>query len=175
MKKIIILIGLMIVSFSAKTKAQSFSDIENMEGVTSMIFTQQMFKLMSKLDLDSQDEEVKAYLDLVESIDNIRIFQTENPASASKIKKDVESYLAKADLDLLMRVNEDNSDIKFFVKPGKTDDVVQELLMFLHNDKKTQSVLMMITGNVDLTKISALTKKMNVPGASSLDDLKEDN
>lgn len=175
MKKIIILIGLMIVSFSTKTKAQSFSDIENMEGVTSMIFTQQMFKLMSKLDLDSQDEEVKAYLDLVESIDNIRIFQTENPTSASKIKKDVASYLAKADLDLLMRVNEDDSDIKFYVKPGKTDDVVQELLMFLHNDKKTQSVLMMITGNVDLTKISALTKKMNVPGASSLDDLNDEN
>lgn len=175
MKNTIILIGLMIISFSTKTKAQSFSDIENMEGVTSMIFTQQMFKLMSKLDLDSQDEEVKAYLDLVENIDNIRIFQTENPASALKIKKDVASYLAKADLDLLMRVNEDNSDIKFYVKPGKTDDVVQELLMFLHNDKQTQSVLMMITGNVDLTKISALTKKMNVPGASSLEDLKDEN
>lgn len=174
MKKIIILIGLMIVSFSTKTKAQSFSDIENIEGVTSMIFTQQMFKLMSKLDLDSQDQEVKAYLDLVESIENIKIFQTENKAAADKIKVDTESYLKNSKLDLLMRVNEDDSDIKFYVKPGKTDDVVKELVMLLHNPKKSQSVLMMITGSVDLTKISALTKKMNVPGAESLDDLNEE-
>ena len=69
---------------------------------------------------------------------------------------------------------EDDSDIKFYVKPGKTDDVVKELVMLLHNPKKSQSVLMMITGNVDLTKISALTKKMNIPGAESLDDLTEE-
>ncbi|MGO2102601.1 MAG: DUF4252 domain-containing protein [Psychroflexus halocasei] len=174
MKKIILLLGIMIATLSSEIKAQNFDNFENMEGVTSMIFTQQMFKLMSKLDLDSQDQEVKAYLDLVESIENIKIFQTENKVAADKIKVDTESYLKNSNLDLLMRVNEDDSDIKFYVKPGKTDDVVKELIMLLHNPKKSQSVLMMITGNVDLTKISALTKKMNIPGAESLDDLNEE-
>ena len=72
MKKIILLLGIMIATLSSEVKAQNFDNFENMEGVTSMIFTQQMFKLMSKLDLDSQDQEVKAYLDLVESIENIK-------------------------------------------------------------------------------------------------------
>jgi hypothetical protein len=37
----------------------------------------------------------------------------------------------------------------------------------------TQSVLMIINGNIDLKNISKLTSQMNIPGAKSLENIKK--
>jgi hypothetical protein len=47
--------------------------------------------------------------------------------------------------------------------------------MFINSSEAsdTQSVLMVINGNIDLKNISKLTSQMNIPGAKSLENLKE--
>ena len=71
-----------------------------------------------------------------------------------------------------MRVKDKEANIKFYIKNGKDDDHVSELLMFVsginHDEidihgRKFESVLVSLTGDIDLNKIGSLTKKMNLP------------
>ncbi len=172
MKKLIAIIIVALVS--QVTFSQSvFDKYESQRDVTSMIVTKNMFKLMSKIDLSSNDPEAQNYLKTVENLENIRIFTTDNPTTAADMKKTVESYLKSSALSELMRVNDDGKNIRFYVKEGKNENFVNELFMFLYdelsNDK--MAVIMSITGNIDLREISKLTADLNVPGSEQLKDI----
>lgn len=71
-----------------------------------------------------------------------------------------------------MRVKDKDANIKFYIKQGSDEDHVSELLLLVsdidHSDfgvknRKFESVLVSMTGDIDLNKIGALTKKMNLP------------
>ena len=71
-----------------------------------------------------------------------------------------------------MRIKDKDANVKFYIKSGKDDDHVSELLMFVTGMKnvdvdidgrKFETVLLSLTGDIDLNKINSLTKKMNLP------------
>ena len=77
-------------------------------------------------------------------------------------------------MESLMKVKDDDSEVNFYVMEGKDSDHVSELLMFVTgikdvevdvngSDRKFETVLLSLTGNIDLNKINSLTKKMNLP------------
>ena len=124
--------------------------------------------------MQSDDPEVQEYKALVENLDNIKVYTTENPAVASKMNAAVASYVSKSKgLDELMRVNDDGNNIKFYSKEGSNENFVSELLMHLQGDVegKNMTVIMSITGNIDLKQISKLTKDLNVPGSDALKEV----
>ena len=111
---------------------------------------------------------------MVNNLDNIKIFITENKALKDKMKSSVDAYLASnKSLNELMRVKEDGKNIKFYSKEGKSSNFVSELLMFLEGsvDGKDQAIIMSITGNIDLKQISKLTKDLKVPGSEELKNI----
>lgn len=163
-----------IAVMSLTVNAQDFSKYDNVREVNSFMVNKSMFKLMSKLDLDSQDEDVKVYLDLVENLDDIKIYTTENLEYGKQLQADFNALKSKNNLEELMRVNSEGKNVNFYIKPGKSDDFVSQLLMFINSSEAsdTQSVLMVINGNIDLKNISKLTSQMNIPGGKSLEKLK---
>ena len=71
-----------------------------------------------------------------------------------------------------MRVKDKDANVKFYIRNGKDEDHVSELLMFVTgiknvdmevNGRKLETVLLSLTGDIDLNKIGSLTKKMNLP------------
>jgi len=92
MKKLAIVLILTVLPMVSG--AQSYFDkYEDMNDVTSMVITNKMFKLLSKIDIESTDEETQEYLNLVENINNIKVFVTENKEIAQKMSGDVTQYL----------------------------------------------------------------------------------
>lgn len=175
MKRIKLLGLIMAIAFmSTTTVAQDFSKYDNVREITSIVVSKSMFKLMSKLDLDSEDEDVKAYLELVENLDDIRIYTTESLIYGKQLQSDFDTLKSKNDLEELMKVKGDGKNVNFYIKPGKSEDYVNQLLMFINSSdaSDTQSVLMLINGNIDLKNISKLTSQMNIPGGKSLQKLK---
>jgi len=80
--------------------------------------------------------------------------------------------LKSSSLQELMRVKDKDANVKFYIKSGKDEDHVSELLMFVTgikngnveiNDRKFERVLLSLTGDIDLNKIGSLTQKMNLP------------
>jgi len=173
MKKIALIIALMVAPLLVNAQ-NAFASFENADDVSSFVATKKMFKLLSKMDFDSNDPEVKEYLDLINNLENVRIFTTENPSVGKKMDDAVASYISSnSSLSELMRVNDDGKNVKFYSKEGKNDNFVTELLMHLTGtmDGKPRTVVMSITGNIDLKKVSKLTKDLNVPGSEELKNI----
>tara|TARA_R110002050_G_scaffold296963_1_gene457707 strand:- start:112 stop:651 length:540 start_codon:yes stop_codon:yes gene_type:complete len=173
MKKFAIVIALALaplVSFAQN----AFDSFEDEKDVTSVVVTKNMFKLLSKMDLNSADPEAKAYLKMVNDLDNIKIYTTDNPNVAEKMELAVSKYLAATKtLGELMRIKEDGRNIRFYSKEGKSENFVSELLMHMDGivDGKPITVIMSITGNIDLKQISKLTEDLKVPGSEELKNI----
>ena len=177
MKKFAIIIAIVLVPYLSIAQS-NFDKYEDMSDVSSVVITSQMFKLLSKLDLDSDDPEVKEYVDLVENIKNIKIFTTENKGIGQQMKSDVQKYLNSSSLDELMRIKSEGKNVKFYSKPGKNDDYVKELFMFiegLENDGGPNTVVLTITGDIDLRQVSKIADHLNVPGGEELKKVKKKN
>lgn len=174
MKNLIIAAALLIAPFLAQSQ-NAFDSFENEKDVTSVVVTKNMFKLLSKMDLNSTDPEAQEYLNLVNNLDNIKIYTTDSKSVATKMDAAVTKYVGDSagKLGELMRVKDDGQNIKFYSKDGKNDNFVSELLMLFSGnvDGKEMTVIMSMTGNIDLKKISQLTKDLNVPGSDKMKDL----
>ena len=169
---------MLILCFSVTAFAQdNFDKFEDMKGVTSMVMTPKMFKLLGKVDLNSSDPEMQNYIDLVNNLDNIKMYTSTDENVSQQMRTDVKSYLGSSNLEELMRVKDDGKNVKFYYKPGKNDDYVREFMMFLDGDLDgdKRTVIIKITGDIDLKQISKLAKDINFPGGEELKNVKKPN
>src|SRR5690554_3487638 len=163
MKNISLLLVFLLAPFIIMAQ-HAFDSFENEKDVTSVVVTKNMFKLLSKMDLNSDDPEARAYLNMVNSLNDIKIFTTENASVAQRMDAAVNSYLSSSrGLGELMRINDDGQNIRFYSKEGKDANHVSELLMHLTGnvEGKTTTVIMSITGDIDL----------KVPGSEQLENI----
>ena len=177
MKKIAIFLALTVAPMVSWAQ-NAFDSFEDKKDVTSVVVTKNMFKLLSKMDLNSSDPEAQAYLKMVNDLDNIKIYTTDNPAVAKEMDGAVAKYIATSkNLGELMRVKEDGKNIKFYSKEGKNENYVSELLMHLEGvvEGKPSTIIMSITGNIDLKQISKLTEELKVPGSDQLKNINKQN
>jgi len=177
MKKLAILVAFIITPMLVSAQGM-FDSYEDENDVTSVVVTKNMFKLLSKIEIESDDPEVAAYLEMVNNLDNIKVFITENESVGARMKADVQKYVSSSKgLEELMRVKDDGKNVRFYSKQGKDENHVSELLMFLDGemDGKDGTVIMSITGNIDLKQISKLTKELNVPGSDELKNVEKKN
>ena len=100
------------------------------------------------------------------------MFITEDKSIATEMSATVKRYLKSSSLEELMRVKDKDVNVKFYIKEGKKKDHVSELLMFVsgldnvemgHNGRKLETVLVSLTGDIDLNKIGSITNKMDLP------------
>ena len=166
MKKILIVFVFMLMP--ALFFAQSaFDKFDGKDGVTAVIVSKKMFELMSQVKMDDKDSETQQYLNLLKKLNNLKVFTTSNKKVITEMKSTVKTYLKKHPLEELMRINDSGKTIKIYVKSGAKSSQVLELLMFMDGGSD-ETVLMTLTGNFDLSEISVLTDKMNLPGGVQL-------
>jgi len=168
-----IILAAVLVMSVWMTKAQSqFDKFEDIEGVTSVIVNQKAFSLMSKIGSESDEE----YLSLIQNIESLKVFATESLEVAKQMEVEVKKYLASGNLEELMRVKDAGSNVIIYVKEGKSEDFVKELFMFVKDggeNSDKESVIISLTGDIDLKQISKLTEKMDLPGGEHLEKANE--
>jgi len=167
MKKIVFIIALMVTPIL--TNAQSlFDSLEDMDGVDMVVVTKDAFQLLKKFqpkNVKSDDNEVMQAFEMINDLNEFKMFSTDNLDIASKMEKMVNSAIKGKKLTELVRIKEDNSRVKIYVKATSNKDYVSEVLMFVKGiDKKTkgvsEAVVMSLTGNIDVNKMSEFTDKM---------------
>lgn len=171
MKKYILIVGFVISPLFGFSQSM-FDKFEDVDNVTSVVVSKSMFNLLSKINVEVDDPEAKDFMDIAQSLTGLKVFITEDKGVSADMNATVNKYLKSASLEELMRVKDKDANIKFYIKSGKNEDYVSELLMFITginntnleiNDRKVETVLLSLTGDIDLTKIGALTNKMNLP------------
>ena len=183
MKKLVLILAIAILPVASF--AQSiFDQFEDLDGVTSVVVNQNMFKLLSKIDVETNDPESQDYINMIQNLTSLKVLTTGDEAISAKMKSEVDRYLNKAKLQELMRVKDGEQTVKFYIKEGKNEDHVSELLMFITGLKEVtkdsnvtingqkrefETVLLTLTGDIDLKQISKLTNKMDIPGGNQLE------
>ena len=113
MKKLAIIIAIVVAPIYMSAQ-DAFDSFEFEREVSSVVVTKNMFKLLSQLDLESNDIESKEYLELVNNLDNIKIYSTENEEVGARMDVAVATYLSQSPgLSELMRVKDSGKNIKF--------------------------------------------------------------
>jgi hypothetical protein len=171
-----LMIAFAIAMLPLFTFAQSvFDKFEDMDDVTTVVVNKRAFELMRQMGGDN--DEAKEYMNMVASLNSLRVFATENASIAADMKAKVTSYLKSSkQLSELMRVKDKDGNVKIYIKEGKDKDHVSELFMFVEgiskhmegSDRSPEAVIVSITGDIDLNKISELTNQMNIPGGEHL-------
>ena len=171
MKKYILIAAMAVLPLSGFSQS-IFDKFEDSDEVSSVIVNKNMFNLLVKMDVDVDDPEAQDFMNIAKSLSGLKVFITEDKAVSADMQATVDKYLKSSSLEELMRVKDKDTNVKFYVKNGKDEDHVSELLMFVTgidnvdveiDDRKIETVLLTLTGDIDLTKIGSLTKKMNLP------------
>ena len=147
-----------------------FDKYEDLDDVTSVVVNKSMFNLLAKIDVEVDDPEARDFMDIASSLKSLKVYTTDNKEIGNNMKSSVDKYLKSSTMEELMRVKDKDANVKFYIKQGKDADHVSELLMFVTglkdmqaDGRKFETVLLSLTGDIDLNKINSLTNKMNLP------------
>lgn len=161
MKKILVLIAFVVAPMV--TNAQSFFEtLEDMEGVDVVVVTKDAFELISKFkNVNIDDNEGMKVFKMIQDLKEFKMFSTDNTDVANKMGSMVNIAIKKQNLTELMRIKENDSQVKIYVKASKNKDYVSEVLMFVKGisqktNKMSEAMIISLTGNIDINKMSEL-------------------
>ena len=171
MKKTILVAAAFLITISGFSQSQ-FDKFEDMDKVGSVIINKSMINLIASIGAHSDDDEAREFIDMAKGLDNLKVYMTEDETATAAMSSTVKKYLKSSSLEELMRVKDEDTNVKFYIKSGKDENHVKELLMFVtgmdkvkmgHDGRNIETVLVSLTGDIDLRKIGTLTKKMDLP------------
>ena len=159
MKKLVIVIVFLIAS--SVSYAQSFFDkLEYMEGVDMVVVTKDAFEMLSKFqDIKIEDNQTMKVFSLINDLQELKVFTTNDANNAKKMNQMVSQAIKEQKLTTLMRVKDEDTRMKIYVKTTKNKAYVSEVLMFVNgagkkSNKNVESVIISLTGRIDIQKIS---------------------
>ncbi|MDO6517131.1 DUF4252 domain-containing protein [Zobellia uliginosa] len=172
MKKLSVFLVLAVLPFLGSSQS-IFDKYDNMKDVGSVTINKGMIRLAGNIAaFDESDQDAQDFADIAQGLEGIRVFITEDARISEDMGKTVKKYLKSSSLEELMKVRDKDATVKFYIKQGRDEDHVSELLLFVSDinsdelgidNRKFESVLVSMTGDIDLNKIGALTKKMDLP------------
>tara|TARA_R110000772_G_scaffold1210_2_gene4286 strand:+ start:15651 stop:16190 length:540 start_codon:yes stop_codon:yes gene_type:complete len=169
MKKLILTLAIAIFSFGMIAQTTPLSQFEDADDVTTVVITKKTFELMTKVSLENVEGEEKEMIELLQGLNELKVYTTENSEVSDEMNSVVKEYIKDSNLSELLRVNDKDAKVNIYIKEGKDDDHVTELLLFVNEintehkgDRNPESVIVSITGDIDLTKVSKLLNQMNI-------------
>ena len=173
MKTLLLTVSLLL-SFTL-TQAQSmFDKYEDYDNVTSVIVTDEMFKLLKEIEPESQ--EAKEEIGVLSNLTGLKVFVTEDDKISNEISADAQKYIQNNKLTELMRINDNESKVKFYFIKGDQPHIAKELIMIAKNieEGKKNTVVMLVTGQIDLKKLSKLNSKVKIINSKYLKKVEEE-
>ena len=161
MKKTILL--LLFVTTPIVLTAQSlFDSLEDLNGVDMVVVTKDAFDLISKFkNINTEDNEGMKVFEMIQDLEEFKMFSTDDAKVATIMGELVNASIKNQNLTELMRIKEDASRVKIYVKTTKNKDFVSEVLMFVKGlskktNKVSEAVIVSLIGSIDINKISEL-------------------
>ena len=161
MKKTILL--LLFATTPIVLTAQSlFDSLEDINGVDMVVVTKDAFELISKFkNIKIEDNEGMKVFEMIQDLKEFKMFSTNDAKVATEMGELVKASIKKQNLTELMRIKEDASRVKIYVKTTKNKEYVSEVLMFIKGlskktNKVSEAVIVSLIGSIDINKISEL-------------------
>lgn len=161
MKKLITV--LIFLTTSIVVNAQSlFDSLEDLNGVDMVVVTKDAFELISKFkNIAIDDNEGMKVFQMIQDLEEFKMFSTRDTQVANTMEDMVNTSIKKQKLTELMRVKDEGSRVKIYVKTTKKKEYVSEVLMFVKGlskmtKKTSEALIVSLIGTIDVNKLSEL-------------------
>lgn len=142
-----------------------YSNYEDDPEFTTVVISSKMFELFAKIDIEDPDN--KEVVDAMSDLKGIKILTFEADDGTDKVDyKDAIKKIGK-EYEMLMSVDSNDEKVRFFIL--EDGDIIKELFMVVGGEGKL--FLMSLVGDIDLEKMSKLSKSMDVGGMNYLENL----
>ncbi|WP_425658760.1 DUF4252 domain-containing protein [Tenacibaculum ascidiaceicola] len=167
MKKVILLFAFVFIA-NVSFGQSIFDKLEDLDEVSSVVVNKDAFEILSKFKVESEDNEAMEVFKMIQDLQELKVFSTESAKVSAQMESMVKSAIKKSNLIELMRVKDKDSRVKIYVKSTKNKDFVSEVLMFVKdknsNGGSSESVIVSLTGNIDINKMSKLAETFSKDG-----------
>jgi hypothetical protein len=161
MKKLITV--LIFLATSIVANAQSlFDSLEDLNGVDMVVVTKDAFELISKFkNITIDDNEGMKVFQMIQDLEEFKMFSTRETQVANTMEDLVNRSIKKQNLIELMRVKDEESRVKIYVKTTEKKEYVSEVLMFVKGlskmtNKTSEALIVSLIGTIDVNKLSEL-------------------
>lgn len=165
-KTLLIVLGMLPFMVTGQS---AFDQLEDSDKIGTVTISKGMLGIVANMSIDNADQETQDFIDLAKSVNEIKVFISEDKAASQKMQSTAKGYIRSSKMESLMKVKDDGSEVNFYVMEGKDSDHVSEMVMLVTDMEKRsgnanfETVLVTMTGDIDLTKIGSLVNKMNLP------------
>ena len=171
MKKTIFLLPVFLLSV-ALSQAQNdaitrfFEKYTDDERFTVVYVAPKMFQLVSKIETD--DDDWNKVREVVKDLGGLRVLSADSIADGLAIYKDALGRVPANEYSELLTVRDGKENVRIWTKDS--GNIIQELLLLVGSPD--EFTMLSFTGKIDLDKISALSKTLDIKGAEQLEKIK---
>jgi hypothetical protein len=172
MKKSIFLLPVFLL-LAAFAQAQNdaisrfFSKYSEDERFTTVYISPKMFQLVSKIDTDDPDwQKVR---EVVKDLGGLRVLTADSIADGAALYKEALAKVPLSEYAELLTVRDGKENVRIWIKDS--GNIIHELLLLV--GAPDEFVLLSFVGNIDLDKISSLSKSLDIDGVQHLEKVKK--
>jgi hypothetical protein len=179
MKKLIL--SLSVVAFmlvSSLVNAQSpidkvFDKYASQDGFTTVNISKEMFQMLMQMGQgDTKDTSMVEMKKMMEQLTGLKVltfsFDSTKIVKAVSVYNEFAGVFPASAYKELMSINEGRQNIKFMTKQDASGKI-SEMVMLMKD--KTEVAVLSLTGNIDLSTVSKLSKGMNIHGMEGLNKM----
>jgi hypothetical protein len=176
MKKLLLsLVCMVFLVAPAIVNAQSpidkvFDKYAGQDGFTTVNITKEMFQMLMQLGQgESKDTNMVEMKKIIELLTGLKVltfeFDSTKIVKAVSVYNEFSSVFPPNTYKELMTINEGRQNIKFMTKQDASGKI-SEMVMLMKD--KTEVAVLSLTGTIDLSTVSNLSKGMNIHGMEGL-------
>ena len=152
-----------------------FEKYGSQEGFTSVNISKEMFQMLMQMGQgDSKDTSMVEIKKMMEQLTGLKVltfaFDSTKVVKAVAVYNEFAGVFPAGTYKELMTINEGRQNIKFMTKQDATGKIT-EMVMLMKD--KTEVAVLSLTGTIDLSTVSKLSKGMNIHGMEGLKKMGE--
>lgn len=162
MKTKLLFISILLFGATSGMHAQSrlFEKLSNEKNITVVTITKTLLKLMPQKATDKMDMSGLEINHLMEKLDQIDIFVTEDNSAMKTMREDVKvAFSSDKTFENIMKIKEKDSDVNFYVQRGN-GEMIKSLVMFVN--EKDEGILIRLLGNFTAEDIQTVVSCMDM-------------
>ena len=169
----LVVVAFMLVSFLVNAQSpidKVFDKYASQDGFTTVNISKEMFQMLMQMGQgDSKDTSMVEMKKMMEQLTGLKVltfaFDSTKIVKAVSVYNEFAGVFPPSTYKELMSINEGRQNIKFMTKQDASGKI-SEMVMLMKD--KTEVAVLSLTGNIDLSTVSKLSKNMNIHGMEGL-------